>query len=260
MFQIQYGIIEHGIIHIIDGDFDIRTAGGFCCLIFPGIGYLAAHKPRQKLLHNVVCRLGKFRVNRQVNILPCLCLFPFLYGNHLSHIVNDNLLIALGSLQGRFHVGLYAALSHHIIDVVAFRAFSLICHFFIKGGHFIRGNLAGVPQYMGKVLAVHVLSHRILHNADPGQFFGIFHNHSYRFFADIGCHGGSYVFPVGGLVHGIPECHQLQPVLVAVPFSGNKIRFGIFRIFILSYGKACTVFPAQIFHHFLGCRGSLVIL
>ena len=232
MSQVNDGIVEHGKVHIVDGNLNICAVRIFFGNILLRIDDFAGHKARQPLLQDIVHGLGQVPVYGKIHVLSGLRFPALLNGYHLAHIVHNDLLIALIALERGLKVGLYPSLSYHVIDIVDIAAQPRLLHLRVQLGQFLGRNLAHIPEHMGKILAVHIPAHGSLLDADSRQGFRILHNHSHRLIAYIGGNSGADILPVGSKIHGIAYRHHFQPVFFGVTGSWNEITSGILRILI----------------------------
>ena len=260
MLHVDDGVVEHSIVDIIDRNFDVRAAGGLRRLVFLRVDDLARDEAGELLLQNIVHCLRQIHVDCEVDILSRLGILALFDRDHLSRVVDDDLLVALDTLQGRLQIGLDSRFSDHVINPVDILAESLLRCRRIELRHLVRGYFSGIPENMRKVFAVHILPHGVLNHGDTGKHLRVLHDDRHRPLADIRCDSRTYVFPVGGQVHGITDCHQLQPVRPGIALPCDKLTLGVLRVRILTDCKGGCGISAQIFHNVIRRRILLLLI
>ena len=251
-------VVEHGEIYVIDGYLDVRAVGVRRRDIFLRIDDFAGHQARHLLFQDMIGRLSQVLVDGEIDILARLGLLALLDGNHLAHIVHDDLFVALFPLERGLQISLDAALSHHVIDIVDIASVSQLLHLDIEIRQLVGGNLTGIAQHMGEVLTVHVSADRAGLNRHAGQGLGILHDHGHCPLIDIGGHCGPDIFSESGKVHGISDCDHFQPVLSAVPLPRQKSAFTVVRLLVFSDGEPGRT--AEVLHDFIRGGSALIIL
>ena len=243
--DIYDAVVDHGIVQIIDGNFDIPVGDRRSLL---GIDGFVGQNAGNSLLQNMIAYNLEIPVNGQVYIIARLRVLTFQDADHLAHVVHAHRLRSLDPLKGGFHGLLNTAFAHHIIAGIPFPGAAFLQIFGIELGQFLRVNLAGIAQDMGKIFAVIVSAYRIFFDGNPVQLIQVFHDHGHGLHTHILGHRSTDVFAEAGEMHGIADIHHLQKLFGSVSLSHQEFTLAVSLLRIFSKSESL----AQIAEYLLG--------
>ena len=149
----------------------------------------------------------KIPVNRQINIISCGGLNLRNNLHNTSHVIDNQLRMALSALKLQLHGRLNAGPSYHIVNIV-------IRIFLLQLLKLLLLHLSGISDNRRKVNAVIVFADGGLFNSHTLELIHMLHNIGNRFLVYLPCNHTGFIFFIGNQRHGIPDIYNLESFII----------------------------------------------
>ena len=110
------------------------------------------------------------------------------HGQNLTRIINHDLLVALGSLEGCLHIALNTGFSHNVLEGICTLGCAFIYHPLVEKFYLFRGYPSGISEDMCKILAVYISSDGVFLYGNSGENIGVLHYERNSLFGYIRSH------------------------------------------------------------------------
>ena len=251
MLRIDHIIVDQSKINVINRNLDGAALGLSRIKLFC-IDNRGAQDSCQPLLQNLIYGNLQILVNGQINVVSGYRLHIVGRVRHLSHIIHENRLASLHSLQIGFHGFLYSQLSYGVVGIIV-----TVLIFLLKNGKLVLGNLSGIAQNMGEIHAVHIAADGILLDGDSLQIHTVFHNDRHGLLVNVCGYRGRHIFLETVVAHVIADGKDLKYLIFRVAVSGYK---GIFVVLLGILPNPESPPAAEVIHHLAGCSRPLLFL
>ena len=217
MTDINGIVLDQSIVYIINRNPDIIASAIFRNFHRLGIDQVGKHDSSNLLFQDLVGGDLKIVIDGKRHVVALLRFYRGVLQNiqDFSHVVDHNLFLSVGSLQGQFHILLQSGLSDHRIGAVAVFLFLRMLFRILRVQivQFRRGRAAGIADQRREINSVIVNTNRILLDRYSLKSILIFRNRSHRLIADIRRHSHRKVFLIGSQRELITNNDDLQPFL-----------------------------------------------